>query len=83
MVKKKVESLKQKLLSVIHKENAEYVERWENAWSTYKTVIGPFIKGTATYLWTLIYGSLNYVAKVLYGCGKVLVETLLKIIEKA
>ena len=82
-VKKKVQSLKEKLLAVIHEANAEYVEKWESAWAKYKTIIGPFVMGTATYLWTLIYGSLYYVGKVIYGCGKVLLDALLKLIEKA
>lgn len=83
MPKKKEPSIKEQLLAVIHAENAVYVEKWEAAWVEYKTIIGPFVKGTATYLWNLTYGSLAYVGKVLYGCGKVLVEALLKLIEKA
>lgn len=84
MAKKKIEkTLKEKLYDVIHNENVAYKDRWKNAWLTYKTIIGPFVKGTATYLWTLIYGSLYYIGKVSYGCGKVLVDALLKLIEKA
>ena len=83
MAKKKEQSLKEKLLEVIHAENAEYVGKWKAAWTEYKTLIGPFVKGTATYLWNLTYGSLEYVGKVVYGCGKVLVDALLKLIEKA
>lgn len=83
MAKKKVASLKEQLLAVIHEANAEYVARWVDAWNKYKTIIGPFVKGTATYVWTLVYGSLYYVGTVLYKCGKVLVEALLKLIEQA
>ena len=85
MAKKKAEekTLKELLLEVIHACNDEYKSRWKASWDAYKTVIGPFIKGTFSYLWTLVYGSLKYVGEVIYGCGKVLYEALIKLIEKA
>lgn len=82
MAKKKVKTLKEQLLEVIHECNEVYKNRWKEAWEIYKTVIGPFIKGTATYLWTLIYGSLDYLAKVIYRCGKILYFALVKRINK-
>ena len=84
MAQKKVEpTIKEQLAEVFHEANVIYCERWKEAWDKYKTVIGPFIKGTATYLWVLVDGSLDYVGKVIYGCGKVLYNALLKLIEKA
>ena len=84
MSKKKIEkTLKEQLLEVIHEAFGEYKGKWKDAWNTYKTIIGPFIKGTATYLWTLVYGSLSMVGKIIYGCGEVLIKALFKIIEKA
>lgn len=82
MAKKKVKSIKEQLLEVIHEANVEYTTKWKEAWVKYKTIIGPFVMGTATYIWTLVYGSLYYVGKVIYGCGKVLCEAIMKIIEK-
>lgn len=81
--KKVVKTLKEQLKEVIHEENLAYREKWKTAWNTYKTVIGPFIKGTATYLWTLVYGSLSYVGKIIYRCGKILLEALLNLVKKA
>jgi len=83
MTKKKVKSLKEQLKEVFHNANIEYCEKWKAAWYTYKTVIGPFIMGTATYIWTLVYGSLYYLGKVIYLCGKILRDALIKVIKKA
>lgn len=62
---------------------AEYCNEWRELWNDYKTIIGPFIKGTAAYIWQLIAGILAVVSKGLYGCGKVIVEAILEIIKKA
>ena len=48
----------------------EYKIEWKKAWSQYKTLIGPFIKGTASYLWLLISGLLDVVSTGLYETGK-------------
>lgn len=82
MAKKKTKTVKEQLLEVIHECNAEYKDRWKAAWELYKTIIGPFIKGTATYIWNLIYGSLVYLGKVIYRCGKILYAALVKMINK-
>lgn len=83
MAKKKVvKTIKEELAEVIHAANEEYLKKWKEAWVKYKTIIGPFVMGTATYIWTLVYGSLYYVGKVIYGCGKVLCTAIMKIIEK-
>lgn len=83
MAKKKEPTIKEQLLEVVHTANAEYLAKWKAAWKTFKTVIGPFVKGIATYAWTLVYGSLYYLGYVIYNCGKVLLNALLKVISKA
>lgn len=76
-------SIKEQLKAVWDENNAIFCGRWKEAWDAYKTVIGPFIKGTATYLWTLVYGSLYWVGNLVYQSGKVLLIALEEIIQKA
>lgn len=85
MAKKKVvkPTVKEQLLKIWFENNALYCSRWKEAWLTYKTIIGPFVKGTATYIWTLVYGSLYWVGNLLYQSGKVVLAALEEIIKKA
>lgn len=62
---------------------ADYKAEWKALWLEYKTLIGPFIKGTASYIWQLIAGIIKVLTVGLYNCGKILVEHILKIIKKA
>ena len=55
----------------------EYKQAWKEAWEKYKTVIGPFVKGTASYIWLLIAGLLELVTVGLYESGKLLVKKIL------
>lgn len=55
----------------------EYKQAWKEAWEKYKTIIGPFIKGTANYIWLLIAGLLELVTVGLYESGKLLVKKIL------
>ena len=55
----------------------QYKSDWKKAWKEYKTLIGPFIKGTAKYLWLLIYGLIELLAKGLYACGELLVARII------
>ena len=84
MAKKKTakKTVKEQLKEVWREDNIMFVDRWELAWDKYKTVIGPFIKGTATYIWNIIYGSLYYLGYGLYYSGKVIVNYLLELVEK-
>ena len=84
MTKKKVKepTVKEQLKEVWHQDNVIFCDMWKSAWDKYKTIIGPFIKGTATYIWNLIYGSLYYLGYGLYNSGKVIVNYLLKLVEK-
>ena len=61
----------------------KYRKEWTEAWNSYKTVIGPFIKGTASYIWLLISNILEVVKTGLLGTGRILIEKLMKIIKKA
>lgn len=60
----------------------EYKKEWKAAWKKYKTVIGPFIKGTASYLWLLIAGLLELVTKGLYQSGEYIVTKILEWINR-
>lgn len=60
----------------------DYKAAWTLAWIQYKTLIGPFIKGTASYLWLLIAGLLELVTAGLYQSGKLLVKKIIEWIEK-
>ena len=60
----------------------EYKIEWKKAWSEYKTLIGPFIKGTASYIWLLIAGLLKLVTTGLYESGKLLVAKIIAWFEK-
>lgn len=62
---------------------AEYKAEWKKLWNEYKTLIIPFITGTAKYIWQLVYGLIALVVKGLYETGKVLVEKLIDLIIKA
>lgn len=56
---------------------AGYKVAWCLAWAEYKTVIGPFIKGTASYIWLLVAGLLELLTRGLYESGKILVKKIL------
>lgn len=62
---------------------ADYCTEWTKLWNEFKTIIGPFIKGTAAYIWQLIAGLIAVVSKGLYACGKIVVDYILEIIKRA
>jgi hypothetical protein len=61
---------------------AEYKIKWKKAWQEYKTLVGPFIKGTAKYIWLLIEELLAVVKTGLLETGKWLVEKILAWFKK-
>lgn len=61
----------------------QYKAEWKRLWNEYKTLIIPFITGTAKYAWHLIYGLCEMVIKGLYYTGKGLIEKLIERIKKA
>lgn len=62
---------------------AKYKEEWKALWNEYKTLIGPFIIGTAKYIWQLFYGLLKLVGTGVYESGKYIVNVFLDLLEKA
>lgn len=61
----------------------EFLSGWKPLWEEYKTVIGPFVKGTFAYIWKIVSGIVSGVSKGLYGSGKVVLDWLLSLIKKA
>ena len=61
----------------------EYKMEWKKLWNEYKSLIIPFIEGTAKYIWQLVYGLIALVVKGLYQTGVCWVKKLIEIIEKA
>lgn len=80
MARKKAEEKKQNIWSKLW---AEYKAEWKALWNEYKSIIVPFITGTAKYIWQLVYGLIALVVKGLYESGKALIEKLIEIIRKA
>lgn len=60
----------------------EYKVAWKEAWEKYKTIVGPFIKGTANYIWLLVAGLLELVSVGLYESGKLIVQKILDWFDK-
>ena len=61
----------------------QYKMEWKKLWGEYKSLIIPFIEGTAKYIWQLIYGLIALVVKGLYQTGVYCVKKLIEIIKKA
>jgi hypothetical protein len=62
---------------------AQYKVEWVILWWKYKSLIIPFIEGTAKYIWQLVYGLIALVVKGLYQTGAHWVKKLIEIIKKA
>lgn len=60
-----------------------FLSGWKPLWNEYKTIIGPFVKGTFAYIWKIISGILSGITVGLYETGKIILNWLLGIIEKA
>ena len=61
----------------------QYKMEWKALWIQYKSIIIPFIEGTAKYIWQLVYGLIELVIKGLYLTGEYWVKKLIEIIKKA
>lgn len=61
----------------------EYKLEWKALWQQYKSLIVPFVEGTAKYIWQLVYGLINLVIKGLYQTGVYYIKKLIEIIKKA
>lgn len=61
----------------------QYKADWKKLWNEYKSLIIPFIEGTAKYIWQLFYGLIALVVKGLYLTLKYYIEKLINLIKKA
>ena len=61
----------------------QYKKEWKELWNEYKTLVIPFIEGSAKYIWQLVYGLIVLVIKGLYQAGEYGVRKLIEIIKKA
>lgn len=68
---------------VWHDAFAEYKVEWKQRWNEYKTIVIPFIKGCFSYVWQLVYGMIKLLAKGIFGTGKIILEYIIKALEKA
>ena len=62
---------------------AEYKAEWKALWDEYKTIIIPFVEGTAKYIWQLVYGLIALVVKGLLETGKYYLNKLIELIKRA
>jgi hypothetical protein len=62
---------------------AQYKAEWVALWCEYKSLIIPFVEGTAKYIWQLIYGLIALVVKGLYQTSVYYVKKLIEIIKRA
>lgn len=61
----------------------QYKADWKKLWGEYKSLIIPFIEGTAKYIWQLIYGLIALVVKGLYQTSVYYIKKLIEIIKRA
>lgn len=61
----------------------QYKMEWKKLWKEYKSLIVPFIEGTAKYIWQLVYGLLKLVIKGLYQTCVYYIKKLIEIIKRA
>ena len=61
----------------------QYKTEWKALFDEYKSIIIPFIVGTAKYVWQLVYGLISLVVKGLYGTGEYYIKKLIEMIKKA
>lgn len=61
----------------------QYKMEWKRLWDEYKSLIIPFIEGTAKYIWQLIYGLIALLVKGLCQTGVYYVKKLIEIIKRA
>lgn len=85
MAKKKVQemSTKQKISKVWSDNWKLYCEMWKASWEQYKTLIGPFIKGSFEYLWNLVYGTLSCLGKSIKDTLSIICEWVIALVQKA
>lgn len=60
----------------------KYKKDWKNLWNQYKSIILPFIVGSAKYLWQLVYGFLFLIGSFIYESGKYAVNNFIIWLKK-
>lgn len=83
MTKTKESTVWQQIKDVWAEQVAVFLDGWKPLWDEYKTIIGPFVKGTFAYLWKIVSGIITILYNGIYGTGKVILNWLLEIIRKA
>lgn len=83
MAKTKQKTVWQQIKDVWAEQVDEFLAGWKPLWDEYKTIIGPFIKGTFAYAWKIVSGIITILYNGIYGTGKVILNWLLEIIRKA
>ena len=83
MAKTKKSTVWQQIKDVWAAQVAIFLDGWKPLWDEYKTIIGPFVKGTFAYLWKIVSGIITILYNGIYGTGKVILNWLLEIIKKA
>ena len=78
MAKKKVATIKD-IGAILW---AQYVAEWVALWAEYKTLIIPFVEGTAKYIWQLVYGLIKLATTGLYETGALLLKKLIDWIKR-
>ena len=81
--KAKQKTLWQQIEEVWGNQVKIFLSGWKPLWDSYKTVIGPFVKGTFSYVWKIVSGVLTGITNGLYETGKVVLAWLLALIHKA
>ena len=61
----------------------QYKMEWKKLWDEYKSLIIPFVEGTAKYIWQLVYGLIALVVKGLYQTSMYYAKKLIEIIKRA
>lgn len=75
--------VKQKAQGIWNNLWEEYKAEWKTLWVQYKTLIIPFVDGTAKYVWQLVYGLIALAVKGLYQTGAYWLQKLIELIKKA
>ena len=83
MTKKAQKTVWQQIKDIWAEQVDIFLDGWKPLWDEYKTIIGPFVKGTFAYLWKIVSGIITILYNGIYGTGKVILNWLLEIIRKA
>lgn len=83
MAKAAQKTLWEQIKEIWAEQAKEFLSGWKPLWDEYKTVIGPFVKGTFAYIWKIVSGLISGISCGIYESGKAILNWLLEIIRKA